>query len=172
MSKRISIKEFQAELSEKLENATTTHPVSTVLGVLIGKERWLVHMADVGEVLQIPSITQVPLTHTWFLGMANVQGNLYGIVDLAAYLGGANTKIDQKTRILLVSPRFDINSGLLVSRTLGIRNISDFERIENNDSDSYPLGVSDVYKDEHGQHWNELNLQDLVHDEEFLQVAA
>lgn len=170
MSKRISIKEFQEALSEKLESAAATEPVSTVLGVLIGTERWLVNMADVGEVLQVPKITQVPLTHSWFLGMANVQGDLYGIADLAAYFGGVSTKVDQKTRILLVSPRFDVNSGLLVNRTLGIRNVSDFERIE--DGNSSKLGVSSSYKDGQGQYWNELNLQDLVRDEEFLQVAA
>lgn len=170
MSKRISIKEFQASLSEKLESAAMTQPVSTVLGVLIGKDRWLVNMTDVSEVLQVPKITQVPLTHSWFLGIANVQGNLYGIVDLAAYFGGENIKVEQKTRILLVSPRFEVNSGLLVSRTLGIRNVSDFERIE--DGNSSQPGVSGIYKDNQGQHWNELNLQDLVRDEEFLQVAA
>lgn len=170
MAQRISIKEFQASLSEKLESAAMTQPVSTVLGVLIGRDRWLVHMTDVSEVLQVPKITRVPLTHSWFLGMANVQGNLYGIADLAAYFGGAHTKVEQKTRILLVSPRFEVNSGLLVSRTLGIRNESDFERIE--DDNSSQLGVSGIYKDNQGQHWNKLNLQDLVRDEEFLQVAA
>lgn len=170
MSKRISIKEFQASLSEKLESAAMTQTVSTVLGVLIGRDRWLVHMSDVSEVLQVPKITQVPLTHSWFLGMANVQGNLYGIADLAAYFGGAHTKVGQKTRILLVSPRFEVNSGLLISRTLGIRNASDFERID--DGNSSQLGVSGIYKDDQGQQWNELSLQDLVRDEEFLQVAA
>lgn len=170
MAQRISIKEFQASLSEKLESAATTQPVSTVLGVLIGRDRWLVHMTDVSEVLQVPKITRVPLTHSWFLGMANVQGNLYGIADLAAYFGGAHTKVEQKTRILLVSPRFEVNSGLLVSRTLGIRNESDFERIE--DGNPSQLGVSSIYKDNQGQNWNKLNLQDLVRDEEFLQVAA
>jgi twitching motility protein PilI len=170
MSKRISIKEFQATLSEKLEGADMTQPVSSVLGVLIGRDRWLVHMTDVSEVLQVPKITQVPLTRSWFLGMANVQGNLYGITDLAAYFGGTHTKVEQKTRILLVSPKFEVNSGLLVNRTLGIRNVSDFELIEDNNSTQ--LGVSGIYKDSQGQHWNELNLQDLVRDEEFLQVAA
>ena len=170
MSKRISIKEFQASLSEKLESAVMTQPMSTVLGVLIGRDRWLVHMTDVSEVLQVPKITQVPLTHPWFLGVANVQGDLYGIADIAAYFGGAHTKIEQKTRILLVSPRFEVNSGLLVSRTLGIRDVSDFERID--DSNSSQLGVSGIYKDNQGQIWKELNLQDLVRDEEFLQIAA
>jgi len=170
MSKHINMKDFQATLSEKLGSAAMTEPMSTVLGVLVGEDRWLVHMNDLSEVLQMPKITPVPLTHSWFLGVANVQGNLYGIADLAAYFGGVHTTVEQKTRILLASPRFEVNSGLLVRRTLGIRNVTDFERVD--DSVHSQMGVAGIYKDRQGQRWYELNLQDLVRNEDFLQVAA
>ena len=170
MSKHINMKDFQATLSEKLGSAAMTEPMSTVLGVLVGEDRWLVHMNDLSEVLQMPKITPVPLTHSWFLGVANVQGNLYGIADLAAYFGGVHTTVEQKTRILLASPRFEVNSGLLVRRTLGIRNVTDFERVD--DSVHSQMGVAGIYKDRQGQRWYELNLRDLVRDEDFLQVAA
>ncbi len=170
MSKHINMKDFQATLSEKLGSAAMTEPMSTVLGVLVGEDRWLVHMNDLSEVLQMPKITPVPLTHSWFLGVANVQGNLYGIADLAAYFGGLHTTVEQKTRILLASPRFEVNSGLLVRRTLGIRNVTDFERVD--DSVHSQMGVAGIYKDRQGQRWYELNLRDLVRDEDFLQVAA
>ena len=170
MSKHISMKDFQATLSEKLGSAAMTEPMSTLLGVLVGEDRWLVHMNDVSEVLQMPKITPVPLTHSWFLGVANVQGNLYGITDLASYFGGAHTTIEQKTRILLASPRFKVNSGLLVRRTLGIRNVTNFERV--NDGAHSKIGVAGIYMDRQGQRWYELNLQDLVSDEDFLQIAA
>ena len=170
MSKRIDMKDFQATLSEKLGSVAIAEPISTVLGVLIGEDRWLVHMNDVNEVLQMPKITPVPLTHSWFLGVANVQGNLYGITDLASYFGGAHTTIGQKTRILMVSPRFEVNSGLLVRRTLGIRNVTAFERV--NDGAHSQMGVAGIYMDRQGQRWYELNLQDLVRNEDFLQIAA
>ena len=96
MSKRINMKDFQTTLSEKLGGAATTNPIATVLGVLVGEDRWLVHMNDVSEVLQMPEITPVPLTHSWFLGVANVQGSLYCITDLASYFGGIDTLIEQK----------------------------------------------------------------------------
>jgi len=171
MSKRISMKEYQVALSEKLGDAAMTRSISTVLGVLVGEDRWLVHMNDVSEVLQMPEITPVPLTHSWFLGVANVQGIVYGIADLAAYFGGAHTKVEQKTRILLVSPRFEVNSGLLIGRTLGIRNVTDFKRVVDDGTHSQ-MGVAGIFKDKRGEIWYELNLQDLVRDEGFLQVAA
>ena len=99
-----------------------------------------------------------------------MQGNLYGITDLASYSGGAHTTIEQKTRVLLASPRFEVNSGLLVKRTLGIRNVTDFERV--NDSVHLKIGVAGIYMDRQGQHWYRLNLKDLVRDEDFLQIAA
>jgi hypothetical protein len=34
------------------------------------------------------------------------------------------------------------------------------------------MGIAGIYKDRQGQRWYELNLQDLVRDEDFLQIAA
>lgn len=67
------------------ENAATVgmSPMSaTVLGLLIGDDRYLVHMKEINEVIQVPEIVPVPLTHPWFLGIINVHGTLYGITDL------------------------------------------------------------------------------------------
>lgn len=170
MAKRISMREYQAALSERLRNAAVTASTATVLGVAIGEDRWLVHMNDVSEVLPVPELAPVPLTRPWFRGVANVRGNLYGITDLAAFLGGTRTPPGLETRVLLAAPRFGVNSGLLVKRMLGIRNLADFKRIDD-EAQSQP-GVAGFYQDSEGQHWLELNLRDLVRDETFLQVAA
>ena len=169
MARRISMREYQAALSERLRNATMSASAATVLGVAIGEDRWLVHMNDVSEVLPVPELAPVPLTQPWFRGAANVRGNLYGITDLAAYLGGARTPPGLETRILLAAPRFGVNSGLLVKRMLGIRNLADFKRT---DDDAQSPGAAGSYQDGAGQIWRELNLRDLMRDEFFLQVAA
>jgi len=169
MARRISMREYQAALSERLRNATMSASAATVLGVAIGEDRWLVHMNDVSEVLPVPELAPVPLTQPWFRGAANVRGNLYGITDLAAYLGGARTPPGLETRILLAAPRFGVNSGLLVRRMLGIRNLADFKRT---DDDTQSPGAAGSYQDSTGQIWRELNLRDLMRDEFFLQVAA
>ena len=169
MARRISMREYQAALSERLRNATSSASAATMLGVAIGEGRWLVHMNDVSEVLPVPELAPVPLTQPWFRGAANVRGNLYGITDLAAYLGGARTPPGLETRILLTAPRFGVNSGLLVRRMLGIRNLADFKRM---DDDIQSSGAAGSYQDNTGQSWRELNLRDLMRDEFFLQVAA
>lgn len=171
MAKRISIREYQAALSERLRSAAVTASTATVLGVAIGENRWLVHMNDVSEVLPLPELAPVPLTRPWFRGVANVRGNLYGITDLAAFLGGARTPPGLETRILLASPRLGVNSGLLVKRMLGIRNLADFKRMDDDAPQSRP-GSAGFYQDGEGQRWLELNLRDLLRDETFLQIAA
>tara|TARA_R110002073_G_scaffold325903_6_gene505383 strand:- start:186 stop:683 length:498 start_codon:yes stop_codon:yes gene_type:complete len=165
------MKAYQLSLSEQLKNAAETASTATMLGVVVGENRCLVHMGEVNEVIQVPKLAPVALTQSWFLGMANVRGNLYSIADLAVYWRGVPTPFGTKARVLLVAPRFKINSGLLVSNMLGIRSLSDFERIEGAQT-AIQTGIAGHYKDKEGRPWLELNLQELIRDEMFLQIAV
>lgn len=166
------MKDYQLALTEQIKNATE-EATAAVLGVAIGEARWLVHMTEVNEVLPVPKLAAVALTRPWFLGMANVRGNLYGITDLSLYLGGPSTQINQKTRVFLSSPRYSVNSGLLVSNMLGIRSLSDFEPMKNTD-ESMPehVGSAGICKDKAGRVWHVLNLQALVQEDNFLKIAV
>lgn len=165
-----SMKAYQLELSERLKNATASSS-ATVLGVAIGKDHWLVQMNEVGEVLPLSKLTPVALTQPWFLGVANVRGDLYGITDLAAFFSGDATPRRLKACILLVSPQFGFNCGLLVSNMLGIRSFADFEPVEKVDQEKL-LGVAGHYQDKEGRLWRELNLRELVRDKKFMQIAT
>ena len=57
------------------------------LGVEIGGVRYLLDLLEAGEIVPVPALASVPLTQPWYLGLANVRGNLVGVVDLARYLG-------------------------------------------------------------------------------------
>lgn len=166
------MKDYQLALTEQIKNATE-EATATVLGVAIGEARWLVHMTEVNEVLPVPKLAAVALTQSWFLGMANVRGNLYGITDLSLYLGGPPTQINQKTRVFLSSHRYSVNSGLLVSNMLGIRSLSDFEPMENiEESTPEQVGSAGKCQDKEGRVWHVLNLQALVQEDNFLKIAV
>lgn len=154
--------------SEQMKNAAAES--STVLGMVVGEDRWLVQTTEVNEVLPVPKLLPVALTQPWFLGIANVRGHLYGIVDLAQYFGGAPTQCGIKARLLLASPRFRINSGLLVSNMLGVRSLSEFEPIENEGMDMQ-AGIAGNCRDKGGRRWRVLNFGELVREEAFLQIA-
>ena len=165
-----NMKAYQLELSERLKNATAS-PSAVVLGVTVGKEHWLVKMDEVGEVLPLSKLTLIALTQPWFLGAANVRGGLYGIIDLAAFLGGVATPRSVQARILLASPQLGVNCGLLVSHMLGIRNLNEFESVEKVDM-AEQVGIAGYHKDKQGVYWSELNFRELVKNKRFLQIAV
>ncbi|SFE44999.1 chemotaxis protein CheW [Nitrosomonas sp. Nm166] len=68
--------------TEQMEGSDKNETSSAVLGVTMGGKRYLIPMTEVNEVIPIPKLAYVPLTKPWFLGLANVRGNLYGITDL------------------------------------------------------------------------------------------
>ena len=127
MSKRISLREFQKNLSERLLSARRGEGGQSLLGVesgaddLPGGSHWLIDLADSGEVAPLPQLTPAPLTKSWFAGIANIRGVLYSVVDFSAWRGGANTPINAQSRLLLVGARHGINTALLVRRALGLR---------------------------------------------------
>ena len=89
---------MQAEhYANKFENS------SPVLGVAVGETRYLIPMSEVSEVIDMSKVVAVPLTQSWFLGLTNIRGNLYGVTDLGAYLGDGATLFNLKSRILLTS---------------------------------------------------------------------
>lgn len=143
----------------------------TVLGVTIGEERYLVPMEEVGEVIAIPKLAQVPLTQPWFAGLANVRGNLYGITDLSIYLGNKPVPYNVKSRILLVSTGDKIQSGFMVNNMLGIRSLSEFITVVPPKKELM-RGIIACYEDPEGRAWRKLSLLELARNEKFMQVAS
>ena len=152
------------------KNGDSTEMSATVLGLLIGDDRYLVHMKEINEVIQVPEIAHVPLTHPWFLGIINVHGNLYGITDLGVYLSGKQEPFGLKSRILLVSSSYKINSGFIVPNLLGIRNLSEFE-LDQTSGTELRNGVTHIYRDKESRPWYELDLLTLTREKNFLQIA-
>ena len=81
---RIDLRSFQQELATRLASKTAAQVESSRLGLACAGEQWLIRLSDAAEVIALPAIAAVPLTQPWFLGLANVRGNLYSVVDLAA----------------------------------------------------------------------------------------
>lgn len=158
------------EYSEKFKNGIVNEPV-TVLGVAIGGNHWLIRMKDISEVLPLPKIAPVSLTQPWFNGVASLHDNICGIVDLSLYLSGIPTPHNLKNRVLFVSPRFGVNSGLLVSHMLGIRSLSDFSQ-DTVLNQQAGVALAGCYRDKEEQLWYELDMHKLTSDQTFLQIAV
>jgi twitching motility protein PilI len=164
-----SLREFQARLTDRLKLASTQKTVSAHLGVQIGEERYLVELADAGEIVPVPVITQVPLTQDWFRGIANLRGVLYSVSDLARYMGMGPTPVDRDARLLALGSRLNFNASIIVSRMLGLRNVVQMQEESAAQTGTGILGK--CYRDAQGVVWRELRLTELIQDERFLLVG-
>lgn len=164
MSKRLNLREFQQNLSNRIHAKDRTAARITTLGVQIAGQHWLVEMTDISEVLPLPPLTPVPLSKLWFRGVANVRGSLYCIADMADYLGLGTTVNDAANRILLVAEKHEFNAALLVERVLGLRDATVWQQSGNE-------GQSE-YRDEQGILWRKLDVIGLLGQSEFLQASV
>lgn len=164
MTKRLDLREYQQNVLNRLQHPEAAGSHASTLGFEAGGSRWLVNMNDIGEVLPLPPLTHVPLTKSWYCGVANVRGTLYSISDFAAFIGGPQTPRSAQSRVLLTSPQLAANAGLLVDQVLGLRDAANWPREETAD------GVS--YRDEQGQIWRQLDVAGLLQRPEFLQIGS
>lgn len=170
MATRMSLRDYQRDLAERLRNARAGASASSRLGLQVGGEPWLVDLAEAGELITVPPITPVPLTRHWFRGVVNVRGNLYNVVDLPAFLGGAPVAAGEHARLLLLAERFLMRSALLVERSLGLRDTRELR--QDADTPSASPWIRALYTDGEGRTWRELDVSQLVQHAAFLGVAA
>ena len=164
MSKRLNLREFQQNLINQLQAKDLAVERVSTLGVQIAKQNWLVEMADVDEIMPVPKLASVPFAKPWFRGVANVRGNLYGVVDMIAYQESGVATGDAENRVILVSSRFEFNAALLVDRVFGLRDARNWLQSE--------LGGQVEYHDEQGTSWRKLDIAAILEQAEFLQIGV
>jgi len=167
MIQKISLREYQRGLLSRIANPETGRAASR-MGMMVGDDRWLVDLTDVGGVVPVPPMVEVPLTRPWFAGVANIRGTLHSVVDFARFLGGAPVALDDQTRLVLIGEKYRINSGLLVSRILGLNRDDQFQP----DAGAAPMPWTiEQYTDKQAGRWRRLDVGALVAHPDFLQVV-
>jgi twitching motility protein PilI len=170
MSARVTLRDFQQDLSRRLATAAASQSENTsVLAVQSGGETWLLALADAGEVLLVPKLTVAPLIKPWYAGLANVRGNLYSVVDFGAFHGARPMHIGPASRLLLCGQRHGLNAGLLVDRVLGLRDSRKMMPIDH-DVPAWPWQKS-VMQDAEGQRYWELDTAALMKSAEFMNIG-
>jgi twitching motility protein PilI len=167
MASRTSLRDYQRDLAERLRSAQGTVNAS-MLGVQVDDEAWLVDLREAGEVIPLPQLAPLPLTRPWFKGLANIRGNLYSVVDFAAFLQKRPVAASDQARLLLVGERFRLSAALLVDRSLGLRNPAQLERRDG----ALPAWARAQYADPDGRLWKELDLTQLAQHPDFLGVGV
>lgn len=176
--RRARLRDFQSQLMERMQAAKTgAHARSNQLGIQIGRSRYLIDLREAGEIVSSGNFTRVPLTKSWYLGLSNIRGSLTSVVDYALFDGGEPTPQDSSCRVLAFSNALSFNSGILVSRVLGLRNADEMDLLDEEKSSDLGLAekkpwVINRLVDAEGQIWSQLSLATLVQDQEFLHIGV
>jgi len=173
MAKTSNLREFQEAILQKLKEATSQGAAESTsrLGVMVGEYRLLINLTAVTEVLPVPTLQSVPLTQPWFLGVANVRGNLYNITDLLQFIGKPALPKTIHSRILLLNSLNTTQTALVVTSLVGLRNIESMKVRQKAiiERGLLDLLIKQVYEDENQQTWEELNIEALVQHQDFIQ---
>lgn len=186
MAQKESLIELQARLAQRLKLARASGVQMAWLAVTAGSENYLLPLRQSGELLPIPQWQAVPHTKSWFLGVMNIRGSLFGTIDLAQFICHAAgtdqstpegkapmgvAALDVATSVVTINPAIQANCALQVSRLAGLRGSDAF-------TSSIPAGASappffgQRYFDAQGEHWQELDLQMLSQSPQFLNISA
>jgi twitching motility protein PilI len=158
-ARRARLRQYQEQLLERMQAARTSSGARAhQLGVEIGGVRYLLDLVEAGEIVPLPPLAAVPLTQPWYLGLANVRGNLLGVVDLARYLD-PQAPPTAGTRLVTFASGLGFPCALLVAKVVGLRHAADMT----------PLDAR--LRDADGQEWTPLSLAALAREDRFLQVA-
>lgn len=181
MAIKTSLRQFQTELAQRLSSAKAEPAAARRLGVQCGAGYWLIDLADAGEIVPVPEILPVPLTKPWYVGVANIRGSLYSVVDFSLFAGADAVPRGQENRLVLAGSRFGINTAILVTRMLGLRNPRDFTAAPGAEGSATGGAAGAAgnggpwmgahWQDADARLWHDLKVQELVEHQDFLQVG-
>ena len=160
--------ELRVPLAMKLAGANG-QKTANLIGVQSASDFWLLDLSDSGEIVPMVPLSQVPLTRSWFAGIANIRGNLYAVTDFAAFQGKAPTPQNSSSRFLLIGTRYGNNAALLVTRMLGLKKADDLKSEEA--GPDTPPWVDAIYADNEGHQWKKLSVRKLLSDKRFMEIG-
>ena len=99
--------------------------VWTAIDFQIAKKNYLIPLTETREIFPVPNqITPVPKSKDWVYGIANLRGELLPLFDLKCFLYGQATKINKRSRILVINHP-DVYSGVLVDGVVGLKHFQE-----------------------------------------------
>lgn len=182
MADREALHELHARLADRLQAARDQQQqVASWLAVECRGHGLLFPLQQAGEIFPLTPLLPVPHARLWFVGVANLRGGLYGVVDLAAFLGLGRTETAREgtrdpARLVALGGASGLNCALLVERLAGLRNESQLKRemlpAEEVPGPVLPAFAGARYRDADGRAWQEILLSALADDPQFLAIAG
>ncbi|MDX9843028.1 MAG: chemotaxis protein CheW [Aquabacterium sp.] len=178
MANKEALRALQQRLAERLQTVRDQAPSRNWLAVEIAGHGFLMPLEQAGEIFPLAPAQHVPHSQPWFLGVANLRGQLHGVVDAAMFLGLSeragrslsDVAARDAGRLVALNTALQLNVALLIDRLLGLRNASMLKPAAREASAGKPHFIGQAMADEQGRVWYELDLAALSADEAFLKI--
>jgi twitching motility protein PilI len=171
-----ALRELQTRLAGRLQEARTGALTSSWLAVKVGQANYLFPLVQSGEIFPLANVQPVPYCRPWFMGVTNLRGGLFGVVDLASFFGdgAARSRTEQSlslSSVLTFNAALELNCALMVDGLAGLRKREAFTE-ELQPPAGSPVYFGNRFTDLHGEQWQEINLQSLSQLPDFLSISA
>lgn len=182
MNTRESLKGLQARLADRLKSARVSGVSLAWLAVTAGGANYLLPLRQSGEILPLARLQAVPRTQSWFVGVLNIRGSLYGAVDLGVFIASsrgvndhtrpaANQLPDDHSSVVTINPQLNVNCALQVGGLSGLRSSESFRSALPEQMDT-PEYFGSRFVDMEDKVWQELDLQAMTQSPQFLNISA
>ena len=177
MANRQALRELQQRIARLLQQASSEPGLmASWLGLRLGAHRLLLPLQQSGELYAMAAIQPLPYAKPWFLGVTALRGQVYGVVELAGFLPvvpapQAPPAERTRQRLVAINEALGVNVVFRVDGLEGLRGRDAFVRSEAPPPDA-PAHLGSVFFDGNNTAWQEVNLQALCQDPQFLEIAA
>jgi len=145
--------------------------------VKAGGHNYLLPLGQSGEIVALTNLQPVPYSKAWFKGVVNIRGGLYGVVDLAGFVGAnggtapASAPLTAEASVVTLNALLEVNCALQVDNLAGLRG-SDAFRSTTPAAVDMPGYFGNSFIDSEGSTWQEINLRALTQFPAFLSIGA
>jgi twitching motility protein PilI len=142
------------------------------VGYRIGSRRLVSDFREVVEIVPMPPVTPVPGAQPWLLGVGNLRGNLFPVVDLKYFLEGQRT-VQQEGHRVLIMRQTGGDVAISIDELYGQRSFELSSQVPAGDiaQGRYAHFVERAFSDG-GHDWGVFSLSVLSRTPEFRQAAA
>jgi twitching motility protein PilI len=172
MANKTALRELQQRLAERMQAAREQTLIANWLAVECAGVGLLFSLKQASEIFAPVPIKPVPYAKPWLAGVANLRGGLFTVVDLAVYLGLReplmNRAVSPQARLVSLGVDLNLNCALLVDRLAGLRSDEQLPLA----AGPLPRFAGALRRDETGRAWQEINLEALSRQENFLHIVA
>ena len=180
MANKQALRDLQHRLAQRMQSVRD-EPTQTANWLAVECEGvgLLLSLKQAAEIFTPVTLKPLPHAKPWLIGVANLRGGLFTVVDLAVFLGlrDGNERSELRpdggqARLVTLHAELNINCALWVDRLLGLRSDEQLTApAPQPRSSPKPRFAGPLMNDAEGRSWQQLDLEALSKHQQFLQVV-